>query len=352
MQFYTRSLFYKLCLWCCSGLFGSFLPLVLPAQAQVQRLTLETDAMVADVTPDIGGRLLSVALPGEENFLRLGDAVISEPDPYVGPDADNIGYLGHEVWLGPQSQWWQQQLVNPARAAEKAVWPPDPYIILNRNHVVVSDEQQVVMRSPASPVSGVVLEKRFAIVQGKANQLQLTVVATNIRDTPVAWDLWFNTRVAPHTQVYVPVASAGDVRINQLEDETRGPILSQLEQGLFTLVAQPHSEKPGRRGKAFIQPSAGWLAAFRGDQLLIIRFPLQPLAAIHPEQGQVELYWDYLADDTADGLLELETHAPYLKLQPGEQMQAQQTWELRPYKGAATPQAQRAFLHKLELPGV
>ncbi len=318
----------------------------LPAVAQVQRLVLATEAISVEVTPDIGGRLLSIALPGEENFLRLGDAVVTEPDPYVGPDADNIGYLGHEIWLGPQSQWWQQQLVNPERAAEKAVWPPDPYVILNRNQLVSADAQHVLLRSPASPVSGVVLEKGFSLVEGNANQLRLNVVATNVRDTAIAWDIWFNTRVEPLTQVYVPVAKAGDVRINQLEDDTRGPILSELEQGLFSLVLQPHKEKPGRRGKAFIQPSAGWLAAFRGSQVLIIRFPLQPLAAIHPEQGQVELYLDYVADDLTDGLLELETHAPYRQLQPGEQMQAQQTWELLPYTGAATQQAQRDFLRK------
>ena len=47
-----------------------------------------------------------------------------------------------------------------------------------------------------------------------------------------------------------------------------------------------------RRGKVFLQPSAGWMAGFAGDQLFIIRFPQQERALIHPEQGQVELYLD------------------------------------------------------------
>ncbi len=74
------------------------------------------------------------------------------------------------------------------------------------------------------------------------------------------------------------------------------------------------------QAKAFIQPSAGWLAAFSEDQVFVIEFPLHPRAIIHPDQGQVELYID--RDPTAPeaGLLELEVHVPYHTLAPGERM--------------------------------
>lgn len=315
-----------------------------PLQAQVQRIHLANEAITVELTPDIGGRLLSISLAGQENFLRVGEPVISEPEPYIGPDADNIGYLGHEIWLGPQSQWWQQQLINRARAQEKAVWPPDPYLIFSRSKLLSANAQQVAMRSPASPVSGVVIDKHFSLLEGAPNQLQLTVAATNVRDTQVAWDIWFNTRVPPITQVYVPVMRERDLRVEPAPAEGYGPLQFSLSDGLFTLEQGKSTAGLGQRGKAFIQPSAGWMAAFRNQQVLIIRFPLQPLVAIHPEQGQVELYLEYRAERPEEGLLEMELHAPYRQLKPDEQMQASQTWELLAYTGEHTPAAHRAFL--------
>ncbi|ACE82943.1 DUF4380 domain-containing protein [Cellvibrio japonicus] len=320
-----------------------------PCAAQIQRLPLNTSAISVEVTPDIGGRILAIALPGKENFLRQGEAVISEPEPYVAPDADNVGYLAQETWLGPQSQWWTQQLVNPARAQAKAVWPPDPYLILAKNQVVQADKRRVVMRTPASPVSGVVVEKHYALVEGKPDQLHLMARATNIRDTTVAWDIWFNTRVPPSSQVYVPVASQEDVRVEHMENEQRGSLGYRLVDGFFTFVSKAHPDKPGVRGKAFIQPSAGWMAAFREGQVFIIHFPLQPTAVIHPEQGQVELYLDSIPEYPSQGLLEMEVHAPYRKLQPGAHMEAEQTWRLLPYGGADDPAAHIAFLRALNL---
>ena len=64
---------------------------------------------------------------------------------------------------------------------------------------------------------------------------------------------------------------------------------------------------------------------------------------IHPQQGQVELYLDHGADIAA-GLLEMEVHAPYRTLAPGEAMQARERWTVLPYDGADTPQAHLAFL--------
>ena len=95
---------------------------------EVERVRLQSGDVVLDVTPALGGRVLRFGLADRPSLIKVGDPVASQPAPAVSPDADDIGYLGHDVWLGPQSGWWSDQHVNPARRASKAVWPPDPYL--------------------------------------------------------------------------------------------------------------------------------------------------------------------------------------------------------------------------------
>lgn len=320
---------------------------VLTVHAEVARIPLTNGTVAIDITPDIGGRVLSVGLQGQPNFLKIGSAVIDEPNPQVSATANNIGYFGHEVWVGPQSQWWVHQLVNDERRAAKAVWPPDPFLILAKNAVPEKSAQQVVLQSPNSPVSGVSMQKTFSLVDGKPNQIRLDVTAQNIRDTNIAWDIWFNSRVPHTTDVYVPVASMNDVRVENFTDATYGSLTHNFSDGIFALENQVSPTHQGRKGKIFIQPAKGWMAAFRDQQLLIIQFALQPKSAIHPEQGQIELYQEFLNNEQEDGLLELEVHAPYKTLKPRETMSATETWTLLPYAGENTAAAQKAFLRSL-----
>ncbi len=320
---------------------------VLSAHAEVTRIPLHNGTVTIEITPDIGGRILSASLVDKPNFLHIGAAVESEPNPLVTPESNNISYFGHETWVGPQSQWWVHQLLNPQRAAAKAVWPPDPFLILAKNTVQEKNSQKVILQSPNSPVSGVAMQKTFSLVEGKPNQIRLDVTAQNIRDSNVAWDIWFNTRVPHTTNVYVPVASMKDVRVEHFTDATYGPLEHNFSEGIFALENFSPSAHQGRKGKVFIQPARGWLAAFSGQQLLIIQFALQPKSVIHSEQGQIELYQEFLNDRLDDGLLELEVHAPYKTLKPRESMSATEIWTLLPYTGEQTAEAQRTFLRGL-----
>ena len=317
------------------------------AQAAVTSISFNNGTVALEITPDIGGRILSVGLVNQPNFLRVGDVVGSNPNPLVTPQAESIGYLGHEVWVGPQSQWWIHQLVNPERKAAKSVWPPDPFLVLSKYAVQEKTNQQITIQSPNSPVSGVALQKRVSLVKENPNQIRLDVSAQNIRDSSVAWDIWFNTRVSHATNVYVPVADMSDVRVTHFVDETYGPLTHNFNDGIFALENSSPSSHQGRKGKVFIQPSHGWMAAFRDQQLLIIQFALQPKSAIHPEQGQIELYQEFLNNAQEDGLLELEVHAPYKTLSPQGSMSATEMWTLLPYAGKNSAAEQKAFLHEL-----
>lgn len=320
-------------------LFALCLPATSTRAAEIERIRLQSAEMAVEITPALGGRVLHAGRLGHPNLIKVGAPVASQPAPPVSAAADDIGYLGHDVWLGPQSGWWSDQAANPSRRAAKAVWPPDPYLAFAGTRVVVRSPERLVLEGIDSPVTGVRLLKSFAFDPADPSTLVVTATARNIRERPVARDLWFNTRTSAATRVYVPVADARDVRV---EGKDGAVPAWRIERGVFAF--QPASpDVPMRRGKVFLQPSAGWMAGFASGQVFVIRFDHQPRAAIHPEQGQVELYLDH-AGDVPAGLLEMEVHAPFRTLAAGEAMQAQERWTLLAYDGPETQEAQVAFL--------
>jgi len=309
----------------------------LPSQLLSHRL--DNGVVQARIAESAGGRLLSFALAGKPNFL-LVDETAGAPDAIPNAASGHVPYQGHEVWIGPQSEWWVHQDVNPARAAAKAAWPPDPWLSLAKYTLAESKRDEIVLDSPASPVSGIQLRKRYALVADKSHSLRLEAEATNRSGKQAGRDIWFNTRVPAHTMAYVPVAAPDDVRI-----EPAGALRYTLEGGLLSLDL-PAPGDPARKGKLFVQPSSGWLAAFRDGQLLVIQFAHQPRAAIHPAQGQVELYQDIDAAAPAKGMLELEVHAPHVELAPGQAMRASELWTIIPYDGPATRDGHLEFLRR------
>jgi hypothetical protein len=328
---------------------GIALPCVLlaaGARADTSTHQLDNGVIRAVATEEIGGRLLSFSLASKPNFLKL-DERAGDPAQAIDARTENIGYLGHEIWLGPQSHWWAQQNVNPERAAKKAVWPPDPYLSLAKYTVAKKTALELIVDSPASPVSGISLSKRYALVPGKANSLQVEVSATNRRDRKVAWDIWFNTRTHGDTRVYVPLEDGTQVRTQAIGDDAAAPLRYSVAERIFSLdIVAPPPGQSARSGKIFLQPAYGWMAGFRGEQAFIVQFALQARTAIHPEQGQIELFSDYRPAAMENSLLEMEVHAPYVALEPGKTMKAAELWTIVPYQGLATRAAHIAFLRK------
>lgn len=323
--------------------------IIFPAatHAHIEKLKLDNGVVQAEVTPDIGGRLLSFSLAKKANLLKVGEPVVKYPRPDVHPGAEYIGYLGHEIWAGPQSEWWAHQTFNPQRAAEKAAWPPDPYVTFAKNTILEKSSQTIILQSPDSPVSGLSFTKRYSLLNEKKNSLELTVTAKNIRNENVSWDIWFNTRTDANTQLYIPVSNVKDIREQAFDENSSTPLAFAVNNGIFTLdVTTPPVGRNKRKGKLLIQPTHGWMAAFRGDQLFIIQFEHQPQSAIHPEQGQVEIYGDFSLNRLTKGYLELEVHAPYRTLAASQTMNARELWTVLPYSGESTPQAQLAFLRE------
>src|SRR5690606_2333545 len=167
------------------------------------RVRLPSPTLGAEGSPRPGGRMLHLSLPGGPNLLLAGEAVDRAPDPEVDARGENIPYFGHEVWVGPQSQWWTAQTLNPARAKAAAVWPPDPWLAHAGARLLEQADTRLVLEGAASPVSGVQMQQAFNLAADRA-ALEHVVEMRNIRTEMVPRDIWFNSRVPPHTRVYVP----------------------------------------------------------------------------------------------------------------------------------------------------
>lgn len=309
--------------------------------------SLQNEKLSYRFTPKIGGRGLAFSVTGHENLLKVGAAVSTQPNPAVSAEAGFIPYNGHIVWPGPQADWWKQQEVNPERKAAAAVWPPDPFTVLSDYVVRELSGSSAKLTSPVSPVTGLQLTKEFTL---NDDALLHRVTATNRRETPVKWDIWFNTRVSSDTRVYVPVADfTRDLRIEKFP-EMSAQALADTEKRRLGLFDFHRGNKV--KAKAFIEPSAGWIAAFTRGQLFVIEFPKQPRTAIHPDQAQVELYLEQYPQDPDKGVLELEVHAPYRALAPGESMSATEKWRALTYTGKNTIEAQVQALRDLGLEGI
>ena len=297
-----------------------------PAPAPAYIVLTRAGVTVA-ITPDFGGRVARFGLAGQESAVKFDAALAaSQPAPPVDIAHAALPYAGQSLWVGPQSEWWTHQSLVPALQGES--WPPDPYLTLAKT-AIARAPYRVTLQGPASPYTGVSVRQTFDLLE--TGCLKVTAAAKNTRAEPVSWDLWTNIRVPGDAFVFAPVAGPGAIRPGPTNDPAYRPPDVRFAGGLaFADPPMAGVAAPVREGKVFLDPDAGWMAAVRNGQAFRVSFALLPKAAIHPAQGQVEFYFDQPAEDAAAGTVEMETHAAYTALPPGETMQAVQYWSVQP----------------------
>jgi hypothetical protein len=294
------------------------------AQKEGRVIYLKNDQIEFGILKDVGGRVVSFGLNGSENFLFSDSALWNEPESdriIPTPESDFKAYNGFITWVGPQSQWWNQQTLNANR--RNCIWPPDPFLEFGSFTIEEQTATSITLRGPKSWVSGIQLTKSFSMFE---NRLEITVTAQNISDKSVSWDLWSNLRFDAYTNFRVPINSGGLLKIDAVENEYKEPVAYRVEHGHFTFVPTPAISKM-KVSKAFLQPSEGVIKIQFGSKVMNVRFELENREAIHPEQGHVEVY-NCISVDEKSNLLELEHHSAYKTLKPGERMEMKEVWEV------------------------
>ncbi len=312
----------------------------------MERIDLTNGRIVLGVLPSLGGRVVLLQTSGGENVLDSDPKYWLPPFPEPALDTKFRPWNGRIVWVGPQSGYWSQQDLKPELKKSKAVWPPDPFNETGRFEVVERTHTLLRLKGATSPVTGLALEHEFEITGERTVRMKTT--ATNGRPSPVAWDLWPNTRVRPEAFPYVQLDPRETLRMDgpKAGDPEAGAYPSAVYGPWLTLAPGAKAEAQRRRlwAKAYVRPAQGLIACFVGGRLLLIRAELVPKEKLHPEQAFVEIYRGAGQDAT---VLELEMHGPYETLAPGGQMSFEQTFELLDYDGSVTPEAHLKRLEPL-----
>lgn len=317
------------------------------AAAEAHLVLLTSDRLEVGIMPQAGGRVVLLRQPGGRNLLVSDPAKWTPADRTPEPTATSHfqDFNGHEIWLGPQQDWWAQQTVNADRGGRRAAWPPDPWLNTGRFEIIERSPTGVALRGPASPVSGLRVDKEFRIQAD--GSLLLRTVAVNMRQEPVAWDLWSLTRVPGRSSAYVPIEQGEGCRIEYAANDPvkTGAAPHQTRDGVFFFDCRA----PFPRGwsqasaKAFLDPAQGWIACFNADACLVKRAVIVPKDRIHPSHAFIEIFVA-LPPPPEAGLMELEFHSEYRRLQPGESLACEETWTLLPYAGSDSADGHIAFL--------
>ena len=286
-------------------------------------ILLKNGDLELGLLPKVGGSAVLFRLRGHENVLYAPTDHWLDWDAHL-PDPLDLSqwtdFFGHIIWLSPQTDFWNQQ--DDLESQHDQLWPPDPYWVYGDFKVLEQDETHVVLEGPSSPYTGIKMIKRYELSE---NGAKLSVTGINVTDRVLRWGLWSNTRVSGDTAVYVPVANEQSFRI---ESPDASAIPYAVEGGFFHFslgIAEGEGETP--HSKAYLYPDSHWLAGVRNGQVFVKLMEPVDRSEIHPNHGVFEVYHLRPNPETSHpGLTEMEAHAPYLELQPGEAMTLSERW--------------------------
>jgi len=219
--------------------------------------------------------------------------------------------------------------------------------------VTASDSAHVVMQGPDDPITGVRMTKELSLDNSGIVHVKAAIV--NVRDTPVSWEIWSDTRLPARTPFYIP--APGD-RWFRIQFGANAPAASmvmpyEFRDGFFTFKNETRFAKgiDTMVAKAFLRPSEGVEAAFVGNTLFLKRAELIAPERVQPEEAFAEAY-NSISRGVDGNVLELEMQSEYRTLQPKASLSFEETWQLIPYDGDATRRSQTAFLKRIGIGAV
>ncbi|MGA6161367.1 DUF4380 domain-containing protein [Amycolatopsis magusensis] len=281
-------------------------------------LWLDNGLLRLGLVPQLGGRLLSLAVPGGPELLWRNDELLSGGletrsghHPHGGSLGDWLNYGGDKTWPAPQG--WS----GPGEWAG----PPDPVLDSGRYQAVTAvtdDAVTVTLTSGDDPRTGLRLSREFVLERGRRGYT-LELTARNTADRPVRWALWNVTQLAADGPGQAEVA--GPPEVVGLLAGTGFPAWERAGDR----VRVPHQDVVGKLG---FPAATGLLTHVGAGGTLTQAFAVAD-GAEYPDQGSRAEIWTEcplpaplaeLGDlDPPARIVEIEVLGPLTTLAPGEE---------------------------------
>lgn len=286
-----------------------------------ESLFIENGYIEVVIVPEIGGRVMRFAMPGDQQMAINERTLGKTYDPSTnnnGPWGEGWGYGGYKNWPSPQSFW---------------NWPPPPRLDWGVYQYTIehqsADSVVVFLESEIETVraKGYQQSRRISVYKNstvvKVEQT-LTNVNGTVRDLGI-WDI---------TQTIVQHENEKDATNFSVYFATDKSILNdkkidiqEVDEGIFRY--QDTRVNKGD-GKAYMNVSAGWCANVdeRDEQAYYKLFEIHP-EANHPDNNTN--FQIYSAGNNS--YIEIEVLSPLQKLAQGETMLYDEYWSAASVKG-------------------
>jgi len=280
-----------------------------------ESLVIQNGYIELVIVPEIGGRVMRYAMPGDQQMAINERTIGKTYDPATnnnGPWGEGWGYGGYKNWPSPQSFWnWPP----PSRLD----WGKYSYTIEHQS----ADSVVVFLESEVETVraKGYQQARRFTIYKNstvvKVEQY-LTNVSGTVRDLGI-WDI---------TQAIVQHGTENDYQNFSVYFATEKNIINdkkidiqEVDEGIFRYQDTPRANKGD--GKAYMNVSAGWCANV--DERDVQSY--YKLFEIFPEENHPDNNTNFQIYSAGNNsYIEIEVLSPLKKLNQSETMRYDEYW--------------------------
>lgn len=297
---------------------GAAILLVFPAWVagkDLERTVLENGFLEIEFVPALSGRVSGFKVGGTGGLIpfEAPDQALRRPPV---PEHDPSG--GGTLWLSPQAEWWRHQHVDADRRRRLPPWPPDPYGERADFQVRRPDASSIVFTGPASPVSGVKLEKTIELL--RRDLIEWSWAAQNQTWGIRRWGLWPNFRLAPETEFWIWNPDRERPRWSE-----KGPLPPQVarQQGRWLVV---NGSKTSESGKISLRNWAGLVVFFYRDMAIRVTVPRVAASSVAEGHDPLEIFINAEFGNPSRRCTEFEVHGPRRVLLPGATTRFAQQW--------------------------
>jgi len=263
------------------------------------------------ITPQIGGRIISLTFEGEELFFvqpeHQGEVIDLENVNDLRTKKKELGFRlwgGDKTWVAPQSKWWDKI-------------PPLDLDAGQYNADVRGST--IKMTSPLCHETGLRIIRE--VILNDDGSIQLNQTFRNESDKSIHCGIWDVTQVLRPFDVYLP-AQTKQIRAYRDEGLVEDAESKKTQQGSWVKISCDDATQ-FKLGGLINQGKIIALRKGKEDYLCFERTFSINNEVSYAHDAIAEIY-----NSPAYNYLEIEVHAPFIQLAEGEQTTHRQIWKI------------------------